>query len=146
MILLDTNILLRLTNRNHLSYKATHAAIVGCRKNHRQLSIVDQNLHEFWASATRPVNKNGMGMSPSRADRYLARFLGIFVRLGDPPDLLIQWRNLVNTHAISGAKSYDARLAAVAISLKLSGFMTYNVKDFTPFPITLVNPADPATW
>jgi predicted nucleic acid-binding protein len=146
MILLDTNILIRLANRNDADYRTTHAAISGCIKNGQQLAVVDQNLHEFWAVATRPVIRNGMGMTPARADLFLTGYLRFFQRITDPISLFDEWRALANAQGITGIQAYDVRLAAVVRVLSLRGLMTYNLKHFSALSITVVDPKDPSTW
>jgi predicted nucleic acid-binding protein len=146
MILLDTNILIRLANRSDADYQATHAAISGCKKNGQQLGVVDQNLHEFWAAATRSVAKNGMGMTPARANSFLTVYLRIFVRIADPANLFVEWRALVNALGITGIQAYDARLAAVVKTLSLRGLMTYNIKHFSSLSVTIIDPRDSSSW
>jgi predicted nucleic acid-binding protein len=146
MILLDTNILVRLANDRDSDYRATHAAISGCWKKNRRLFIANQILQEFWVVATRPANKNGLGFTPAKTDRFLTRFLRLFVCLPDQPTLFETWRILVNAHGIVGLPAYDARIAAFAQTHSLLGLMTYNLADFASFPVALVNPKDPATW
>lgn len=146
MILLDTNILVRLSNERDIDYKATHAAIAGCWKKDRRLFVADQILQEFWVTATRTIKQNGLGFAPEKADRFLARFLRLFVRLPDPTGLFDAWRSLVKAHSIVGLPAYDARIAAFVQTYPLSGLMTYNTGDFKALPIVLLDPKDPATW
>ncbi len=146
MILLDTNILVRLANAKDVDYKTTHSAIAGCRKNGKQLFIANQSLHEFWVVATRPPHKNGMGMSTVKVDQYVGRFLRVFTPLTDPDQLFSEWRNLVNAHGITGLRAYDVRLAAIVKTFGLWGLMTYNLADFKDLPVRLVDPKDRSTW
>jgi predicted nucleic acid-binding protein len=146
MILLDTNILVRLADRNDRQYQMTHAAIKGVFRNKRQPVVSQQCLQEFWAVTTRPAKKNGLGMQTTAADRYIHQFLRLFRLVDDPPGLFAQWRDLVNRCNVQGLQSYDARLAACGIGLKCSGIMTYNAADFVQFPIAVVNPLDSSTW
>ena len=146
MILLDTNILVRSADGADPNYQTTTAAIKGCLRNKRKLCIADQTLQEFWVVATRGVHKNGLGMTPLRADRFVAQFLRLFTRLPDPPSLFDTWRAIVNQHGVTGIRSYDVRFVAFAQLHQLSGIMTFNTQDFAAFSITLVNPKDATTW
>ena len=146
MILLDTNILLRLSNKRDQDYQATQAAISGCWKKGRRLFLADQILHEFWVAATRSIKKNGLEFSSAKADRYMTRFMKLFVRLPEPKLLFDSWRLLVNAHSIVGLPAHDARIAAFVQTYPLTGLMTYNADDFKALPITVVNPKDPSTW
>jgi predicted nucleic acid-binding protein len=141
MILLDTNILVRLADRNDPEYQMTHAAIKGAFRNKRQPVVSQQCLQEL-----RPAKKNGLGMQTTAADRYIHRFMRLFLLVDDPPGLFAQWRDLVNRFNVQGLQSYDARLAACGIRLKCSGIMTYNAADFARFPIAVVDPLDSSTW
>ncbi|MGN6367435.1 MAG: type II toxin-antitoxin system VapC family toxin [Phycisphaerae bacterium] len=145
MILLDTNILVRLADRNDPQYQTTHGAIRGCFARKRELIVSHQSLHEFWAVTTRPASKNGLGMQTTAADRYINRFIRLFNLVDDPPGLFSQWRDLVNRLNVQGLQSYDARLAAFAIATKCRGIMTYNLADFAQFPIPVVDPNNPST-
>jgi hypothetical protein len=60
--LVDTNILLRSLNPDDPQYEAAANALAKLRVRNETLCIVPQNLIEFWAVATRPINKNGLGM------------------------------------------------------------------------------------
>ena len=146
MILLDTNILIRIANRNDPDYRLTLTAVAGCMRKGRQLFVAAQALQEFWATATRAKTKNGLAMTPSRADAFLQRFLTTFKRLPDHEGLFDAWRLTVSHFSITGLHAYDARLAAFMQTHGLTRLMTYNAVDFAMFPIALVNPRDPSTW
>src|SRR5262249_27061132 len=69
--LLDTNLLVRITNSADPQCAISRSAIQKLRTHHEQIVIVPQNLYEFWAVATRspgapPAGQNGLGMTPSR--------------------------------------------------------------------------------
>lgn len=72
MILLDTNVLSRLTDSTHPQNCAASSAVHRLFVRSEELVIVPQNLFEFWAVATRPkgappAGSNGLGMSCLRA-------------------------------------------------------------------------------
>lgn len=77
MILLDTNLLARITNSADLHCAVSRSAIHALLARRERLIIVPQNLYEFWAVATRkpgapPAGQNGLGMSPEQASQWLA--------------------------------------------------------------------------
>ncbi len=146
MILVDTNILVRMSDDADKHYKTTHGAVAGCWRRGQRLFVSNQSLQEFWVTATRPIKKNGLGFSFLQADRFIQHFLRTFIRLADPPALFEEWRTLVYKHQITGIHAYDARLAAWVKAEGLAGLMTYNIADFTMFGIKLVDPRDPITW
>lgn len=53
MILLDTNLLVRMTDSMDPQCAAARRAFHGLLARREQLIIVPQNLYEFWAVATR---------------------------------------------------------------------------------------------
>ena len=146
MILLDTNILARWANHDDPDYSGTLAVVSSCRKRDRGLFVAAQTVQEFWVVATRTVKTNGLGMSPSRVDKFLTHFLRSFPRIDDPPSLFEHWRKLVNAHAITDIHTYDARLAAFAIAAGIQTIMTFNQQDFSIFPVKLIDPKHPHTW
>jgi len=64
--LVDTNILLRSLQPAHHHYAIAHNAIAKLRRED-SLCIAAQNLVEFWAVVTRPIQENGLGMTHVRA-------------------------------------------------------------------------------
>src|SRR5436190_21678783 len=117
MILLDTNLLARITNSNHPQCADSRRAIQVLFAQRERLIIVPQNLYEFWAVATRklgppPSGQNGLGMTCVQASQWLLFFQRRFTLLPDRAELLKSWHALVTTLGIKGLKSYDARLVA----------------------------------
>jgi len=75
MILLDTNLLGRMTNSSDPQCAIARRAIQLLSKSNR-LILVPQNLYEFWAVATRkrgrpPAGQNGLGMTCEQASQWL---------------------------------------------------------------------------
>ena len=66
--LVDTNILLRLVQKNSPMHLDTQRAILTLKKQGNFLCIIPQNIIEFWAVATRPLDKNGLGLSINQAE------------------------------------------------------------------------------
>jgi predicted nucleic acid-binding protein len=63
-VLVDTNILLRSVQPNHpLCSQATHAVSKLIRQKD-EVFFCAQNAAEFWNVATRPADRNGLGLSP----------------------------------------------------------------------------------
>lgn len=111
-ILLDTNILLRLTNTADPASAVTHMAVGALVGAGYAIHIVPQNLFEFWSVATRPLSINGLGLSIAECDQALTRLEAMFPLLGDTPDLPTEWRQLVRTHQCKGKVAHEARLVA----------------------------------
>lgn len=146
MILLDTNLLARMTDSADPLCAATRRAIHTLLAQRERLIIVPQNLYEFWAVATRqpgapPAGQNGLGMTPEQASQWLRFFQRRFTVLPDREELLTNWHTLVTTLKIKGFRSHDARLVAAMQSYGITRLLTFNAGDFKPFSITLVDPS-----
>jgi predicted nucleic acid-binding protein len=79
MILLDTNVLARMTRSRDPQSGVARGAIQTLLGQGERLIVAPQNLYEFWAVATRPpgappAGHNGLGNDPSPG-RKLAAFL-----------------------------------------------------------------------
>src|SRR5207248_11532539 len=100
MILLDTNVLTRMTRSQEPQSGVARAAIQTLRRRGERLIVVPQNLYEFWAVATRPpgappTGRNGLGMSAAQAGNWLRFFRRRFTLLPDREDLSSLWQALV---------------------------------------------------
>jgi len=146
MILLDTNLLARMTDSTNPQCADSRRAVHRLLANRERLIIVPQNLYEFWAVATRkpgppPTGQNGLGMTCLQASQWLQFFQRRFTLLPDRPELTDRWHALVKTHAIKGFKSHDARLVAAMQTYGITRLLTFNVNDFKEFPVTIIDPA-----
>ena len=141
-ILADTNIILRRLHRAHPQHRQARDAIARLSKEGNRVCVTSQNLMELWAVSTRPVENNGLGLTPTQADRVVARVENSVYRLPDSDDVYPEWRRLVVTHGVSGKKTHDARLVAAMIAHSLTHILTFNTEDFARYPgINVVNPA-----
>ena len=148
MILLDTNLLTRLTRSHDPQSGVARAAVQTLLRRGERLIVVPQNLYEFWAVATRPAGpppagRNGLGMTPAQAGQWLRFFRRRFVLLYDRDDLSSLWQALVETHGVTGFRSHDVRLVAAMQSYGITRLLTFNAADFRGLPITILNPATP---
>jgi predicted nucleic acid-binding protein len=145
MILLDTNLLGRMTDSTDPQCAASRRAIHELFARRERLVIVPQKFFEFWTAATRkagppPAGQNGLGMTCPQASQWLQFFQRRFTLLPDRPDLLQVWHALVKHLGIRGLKSYDARLAAAMQTYGISRILTFNGNDFKQFSIPIVDP------
>jgi len=112
--LVDSNVLLRWVKPDHSDYPAIVSAIDILLRHDYILCYTPQNVAEFWNACTRPVDRNGYGLSPQDAD-HTARFFEERLRLlPDGLALHEEWRRMLVTHGVSGVQVHDARLVAHA--------------------------------
>jgi predicted nucleic acid-binding protein len=142
--LLDTNILLRTLVTNDPNYQITIDAIASLRRSREKLFIAPQNLIELWNVATRPADKNGLGLSPLETEAEVARLKEFFILLPDTEQIYTEWERLVKTYEVKGTKVHDTRLVAFMLIHQLSHILTFNVKDFRRFDaeITPISPKE----
>jgi predicted nucleic acid-binding protein len=146
VILLDTNLLTRLTNTAHQHGLIARNAIHHLVSRKEQIAIVPQNLYEFWAVATRtvgqrPAGENGLGFSIERASQWLGFFQRRFTLLPDREDVPARWQELVKTQSIRGFRAHDARLVAAMQCYGMTQLLTFNGADFNRLGITAIDPA-----
>lgn len=139
--LVDTNVLTRLIVLNDPLSQAARAAIDQLQQNGTGLVVTPQNLIEFWAVATRPVEANGLGLSVEKTGEEVARFEEMFRLVDEPPGVFRRWRQLIEDHAVKGKQVHDARLVAIMIESGIDSILTFNADDFHRYPdITVVDP------
>src|ERR1700681_4602355 len=124
MILLDTNLLGRMTDSTDPQCAAARRAVHVLSARRERLIIVPQNLYEFWAVATRkagppPAGQNGLGMTPHQANQWLRFFQRRFSLLPDRDELLARWHTLVTTLGISGIWKRDRSPLFVRCAIRL---------------------------
>jgi len=100
-----------------------------------------QNIAEFWNVATRPTDRNGLGLSPEEASREVASVEESLTLLPDVPAIYAAWKRLVHDHKVQGVKVYDARLVAVMNIYTVESILSINVTDFKRYDlITALHP------
>jgi predicted nucleic acid-binding protein len=125
-VLADTNIILRRLHRSHPQHSRAREAITRFSKDGNRVCVTSQNLIELWAVCTRPLEHNGFGLTPSRADRVVRRVENSVFRLPDTDDVYAEWRRLIVTHGVSGKKTHDARLVAAMTIQGIAHILTFN--------------------
>ena len=139
-ILLDTNILLRISQPHSAHAPIAERALNALRLRNETLHIASQNLFEFWAVATRPVIENGLGFTIERAMGQVQALKRLFPLLPETP-LQSEWERLVVTYAVSGKNCHDARPVAAMMVSGTRSILTFNVQDFARFTgITVLDP------
>lgn len=148
--LIDTNVLLRLADPTALQHVIVVNALTRISATGSPVNVTPQNLTEFWNVATRPVTRNGFGLSPADAAARVRRLLLDFALLPDSPEVFPVWRRLAESVGVSGVQVHDARLIAFMAVYSVPNLLTLNAGDFsrftppgvvTPTGITVIDPA-----
>jgi len=133
LYLVDSNVLLRWVRPDHRDYSAIVSATDAILRSGGVLCYTSQNVAEFWNAATRPVERNGYGLSPQDADRRARSFEERLRLLPDVPAIHDEWRKLLVTHNVSGVQVHDARLVAAMRVYGVKRILTFNNKDFARY-------------
>ena len=140
--LVDTNVLVRLSDSGHPAQAVCKLALQRMLQRLDRVFLCAQTAIEYWAVATRPKSVNGLGLSPIDAEAGLQRAEQWLIWLPEPPDIAARWRALVNKHSVLGKQAHDARLVALMEAHGLTHLLTLNASDFARFPgVTCVEPA-----
>jgi predicted nucleic acid-binding protein len=140
-VLVDTNILIRISQKNHPQFVFADAALQKLWDAKHELRIVPQVLYEYWAVATRAVEHNGLGFSVQIVAADLERFKTLFSVLRDERGVLEPWQRLALENQAVGKRSHDVRLVAAMQRHGLTHLLTFNAADFKRFSgITLLDP------
>lgn len=131
--LVDTNILLRITRRSDPQHKIIDAALARLAGQGTMLYFTLQNIAEFWNAMTRPLDRNGLGMSVADTEREVRAIEAGMSLLPDTEAVYREWRRIVVQHSVSGVQVHDARLAATMYVHGVSQILTLNVADFGRF-------------
>jgi len=138
--LLDTNVVLRLIDREAPEHRVCQAAVEALITREEELCLAPQVLVEFWVAATRPVSANGYGWDPDFTDGQIGLLCGLFRLRPERNDIFPRWRELVRERAVRGKRAHDARLAAFVIVHDIDAVITLNSSDFRGFGVSVLEP------
>ncbi len=142
--LADTNLILRVSDRNSPANLLSRTAVKQLKGDGHQICILAQNCIEFWNVATRPRQRNGLGLSIAEAEQRLRMVERIFPILPDTPEIYDEWRRLIIQYSVAGVKVHDTRLVAAMQVHDITYILTLNGKDFKRFAAEGIVPVDPA--
>ena len=139
--LVDTNILLRITRRFDPQHQMVDTALARLAGHGTTLYYTHQNIAELWNAMTRPVERNGLGLSAAETEREVLAIEAGMSLLPDNEAVYREWRKIVVSHNVSGVQVHDARLAAAMYVHGVSHLLTLNVTDFSRFDgLTALHP------
>jgi predicted nucleic acid-binding protein len=139
--LVDTNILLRVTRRNDPQHGKVDAALAELAAAGTTLFYTPQNIAELWNAMTRPVSRNGFGLTVAQTEQEVLAIEAGMSLLADREAVYHEWRRIVFQGNVSGVQVHDARLAASMYVHGVRHILTLNVADFGRFPgLTVIHP------
>jgi predicted nucleic acid-binding protein len=146
LVLIDSNVLLRAANVEDPSYATAIEALARLDSKDHQPALVPQCCYEYYVVATRPTDRNGLGLEPSAAIRDIADYLGIFRVLRDERAIFEGWEELMTKYQVRGKAAHDARLVAAMLRHGITHLLTFNGSDFRRYidRITILDPREVA--
>jgi predicted nucleic acid-binding protein len=140
--LIDTNILMRVFQEASVHHPEAMRALSLLLGREEDVCITPQVIIELWASATRPLDVNGLGVQPGFLSGYVEGQIEQFRMLDDAPDVFESWLELVRKYDVKGKRAHDARLVAVMKAHRVENLLTFNVDDFKMFEgINTIHPS-----
>lgn len=112
---------------------AATRALTRLREQGEGLCVARQNLIEFRNVASRPLDKNGLGLSTAEADLELDIAERDFDTLPENDAVYDMWRRLIAAKGVSGKQVHDARLVAFMLVYGVTHLLTFNGADFKRF-------------
>jgi predicted nucleic acid-binding protein len=141
-VLLDTNILLRLSEKAHPHNLPAIESLKVLKSSGHAFCIGSQTIAEFMAVATRSLQDRGLGMTPSLADNELSKVITTIDVLYDSASTLAELRKLIVAHGVTGKSVHDTRLVAAMNVNGVKDILTFNGQDFLRFNmVNVLNPS-----
>jgi predicted nucleic acid-binding protein len=139
--LVDTNILLRMTRLSDPQHHLVDTALAQLAGQGTILHYTHQNIAELWNAMTRPLTRNGFGLTVADAEREVRVIEAGMSFLPDSEAVYREWRRIVVQYGVTGVQVHDARLAAIMRVHHVSHLLTLNTTDFSRFSgIVAVHP------
>jgi len=82
---------------------------------------------------TRPVDRNGLGLSAKESDLEIRTIEAGMSLLPDNEAVYREWRRIVTDYGVCGLQVHDARLVAAMLVNQVGHILTFNVADFSRF-------------
>lgn len=129
--LLDTNIVLRLSNPSDRHHTSVVEAIAILLEQGNECYLSPQILTELWVVATRPTDVNGLGWSTDYVRKIIDELLGRFPFVDETPQIFPIWLDLVTRNDVRGKRTHDIRVIALMNSVAIHHILTLNPNDFS---------------
>ncbi|MCD4790676.1 MAG: type II toxin-antitoxin system VapC family toxin [Bacteroidales bacterium] len=130
MILLDTNIILRSKQVGSYHHKEVTEKLIELITSGEELVICPQIIYEFYVIATRPADKNGLGLSPETAIKEVINLLETYTMLEENEQVFFNWQQLIKEYKVSGKTAHDTRIVALMLANEITKLYTINQSDF----------------
>jgi len=131
ILFIDTNVLLTATDRSRNHHVTARNLLTEAAKGTFHLALSGQVVREYLVVATRPVDVNGLGLSPRDAMRNVEVFTRLpFTFCDESEAVSIRLRQLTSQYGFIGRQIHDANIVATMAVHGISHLVTQNTSDF----------------
>ncbi|MDO5619416.1 type II toxin-antitoxin system VapC family toxin [Kocuria sp.] len=130
LVVVDTNVLITATSRARTAHRE---ALDLLNFDTRRLAITSQIMREYLATATRPAEANGLGMSGAFAVENLDQLLEDMVLLPENSASASRLKHMIQRENAQGKQVHDANVVAVALEHGANAIVTANIRHFQRF-------------
>jgi len=138
-VLVDTNVLLEATDEGRRFHVQAQSLFRNAFDDGVDLFIGTQVLREYLVVVTRPIEKNGLGMTTGFAldnVRRLQARVSLVAETLQAGKLFIEW---AGRYRISGKRLHDLQILAIASVAGMHALITANEKDYPEAkPLTII--------
>ena len=133
LLFVDTNVLLTATDESRPLH--SRAIQLLARATGQELSLVasGQVVREYLVVATRPIERNGLGLSVTDAEANVNEFLRHLELYDETAGVSRRLRQLAMAHNLHGKRIHDANIVATMTVHGIYTLLTQNGADFAPF-------------
>lgn len=122
--LADSNILTTLSKSQSPQFNRIRLALSNLHDRGDVICIIPQNLIEYWAVATRPIDANGLGLDVAETYDEVRKFKQYFHFLVIGHEVYSNWEKLVTKYQVKGKKTHDAHIVAAMIQHHITHLLT----------------------
>ncbi len=133
LLFVDTNVLLTATDESRALHSRAVQLLAGSVRQDLSLVASGQVVREYLVVATRPIERNGLGLSVLDAEANVNEFLRRLELYDETEEVSLRLRQLAITHSLRGKRLHDANIAATMLVHGISTLITQNGDDFSPF-------------
>jgi predicted nucleic acid-binding protein len=130
IILVDTCILLLAFDANSPHYRLIRRSLRQALEQNVSLVSTVQNIAEFWNAGTRPLQKNGYGLSAHQVRRRVEIIERLCEIVAEDSTSYGDWKRIVEKFDVQGVSVHDARLVSVMLRVGVKSILTLNGRDF----------------
>ena len=129
----DTNVLLSAIDRGRVLHNQALHVLNVLPNQGLELCVSGQVVREFLAVCTRPVDANGLGLTPATAADNVEAILERSTVLDENRNVARRLLRLTRAVKCSGKRLHDANIVATMQEHGLTRLVTGNVSDFRRF-------------